>query len=482
MVYEATWESVNEHQIPSWFEDAKLGVFLHWGLYSVPAWAPQTEGIDVLLREEGPSGIFNNNPYAAWYSNSYRVEGSPTYLHHREEYGSRPYESFREEFEAQSQDADLTKLVDDVKETGAQYVVITTKHHDGYTLWPSELTHPKLGKFGSKRDLVGELNDAAKDAGLKFGAYYSGGYDWPFNDVLLLEAADSPLASPADPAYAEYAEAHLKELVDRYEPSILWNDIRWPGGGDLAKSLAHYYNTVPDGVINDRWVLGPGHRSRVEELTTRALGKVVAKFWGLVPDSLKELKFPEGPHADFRTLEYTTFSEVQEEPWEMTRGIGSSFALNRNEAPEKFLTGDELVHALVDAASKNGRMLLGLGPDPSGIIPEYQMRPARALGEWLAVNGEAIYGTRPYSRAEGTRSDLRYTVKGDALYATVFEKPGSRVVLDVMPAGQAVELIGGGPLQAEGEGTRLAVTLPSDLEPSPAYVIKVVGRNVEMID
>lgn len=477
--YKATWESVKNHPIPTWFEDAKLGVFLHWGLYSVPAWAPRTEGVDVLLREEGPGGMFQTNPYSEWYANSYRVEGSPTYRYHRREYGSKPYESFREDFEAQSRDADLGQLAEAVKQTGAQYVVLTTKHHDGYTLWPSKLRHPHLGNFASQRDLVGDFAIASRKAGLKFGTYYSGGYDWPFNGAVLRGTSDAALAVPADPAYARYAEGHLQELVDNYGPSILWNDIGWPGGGDLAASFAHFYNTVPDGVVNDRWSLGPAHRSRFADLSTRVIAGLMTKFWAFMPQSFKKLRFPEGPHSDFVTPEYHSFAEIQDKPWELTRGIGRSFALNKNEGPEDFLTADDLVRSLADATSKNGRMLLGLGPDASGVIPEAQMRPARALGDWLRKNGEAIHGTRPYSRAEGTQSDVRYTVKGDSLYAIVFEPAGSPVVLDVVPAGQTVDMLGGVELHAEEQRGKLVVRLPEDLEPSSAYVIKVTGRNVE---
>src|SRR5690606_27535635 len=134
--------------------------------------------------------------------------------------------------------------------------------------------------------------------------------------------------------------------------------------------------------------------------------------------------------------EYHSYDSIQEKPWELTRGIGRSFALNTNEGPEEYLTLDDVVFSLADATSKNGRLLLGLGPDAAGVVPEEQRRITAALGAWPARNNEAFAGTRPYTRAEGTRAKVRYTERGDTLYAIAFEAPGHVLVLDVAATGQ----------------------------------------------
>ena len=194
MSYQPTWESVSQHPVPGWFDDAKLGIFLHWGLYSVPGWAPQVPDIQQMLREQGPNGMLRNNPYAEWYLNTMRIQGSPTWEHHRQTYGPDfPYDGFASIFNEHSSQADLDALAEVCVSAGAQYVVLTTKHHDGFTLWPSALAHPTKGHYHAQRDLVGDLTAAVRSKGLRMGLYYSGGYDWPFNNALLANAGDVAL-------------------------------------------------------------------------------------------------------------------------------------------------------------------------------------------------------------------------------------------------------------------------------------------------
>ena len=113
--------------------------------------------------------------------------------------------------------------------------MLTTKHHEGFCLWPTALPHPRKGRYHAKRDIVGDLRTAVLEAGMRMGLYYSGGYDWPYNDALLKNPADSFLAMPHTPDYLRYAAAHVQDLIERYRPSILWNDIGWPAGGDLPR-------------------------------------------------------------------------------------------------------------------------------------------------------------------------------------------------------------------------------------------------------
>lgn len=147
-MYEPTWESVRTHPLPAWFEDAKLGIFIHWGLYSVPAWAPNSGDIQQLVRTGGPGALFRNNPYAEWYLNSMQIEGSPTWRHHRDTYGAKtPYDHFVDAFDAGSREADLDALATLCGEAGARYVVLTTKHHDSYCLWPTCPHAPGEGRI-----------------------------------------------------------------------------------------------------------------------------------------------------------------------------------------------------------------------------------------------------------------------------------------------------------------------------------------------
>jgi alpha-L-fucosidase len=487
MRYEPTWESVSTHPLPQWYDDAKFGIFLHWGLYSVPGWAEQVEDIQALLKQHGPEAMLRHNPYAEWYANTMRIEGSPTWQHHRDTYGAEfPYERFRETFDRESSVADLGALADLLRSTGAEYVVLTTKHHEGFTLWPSDLEHPRMGTYHAQRDLVGDLTSEVRARGMRMGLYYSGGYDWPFNDAVLQHPADTMLAVPAGPEYVAYASGHVRELIDRYEPSVLWNDVAWPGGGNLAELFAHYYNTVPDGVVDDRWLESTIKPSGVQAATARALGAVVQAAWRLIPEDKKGLTFPAAHHFDFETPEYSHFPEIHEKKWETTRGVGHSFGANRNERPEDIITTTELVRTFVDVVSKNGNMLLGIGPRPDGTIPEEQQVPVRGMGEWLAVNADAVKATRPWVRAEGrTREgeDVRYTRRGTEVYAILLETPASRRVTLPLSAPEArVEMLGVGELEVDAGSEGLTVVLPAQLPVSPAHALRVSGTSVAPIE
>src|SRR5580692_4222503 len=219
MAFAATWESVRTHRVPAWYEDAKLGVFLHWGLYSVPAWAPQVPDVQTILRDKGPAWMLRHNPYAEWYANTVALAGSPTRLHHDATFGAGfPFDGFVETFDEASAAADLDALAAVCADAGARYVVLTTKHHEGYCLWPTDIPHPVKGDYHARRDLVGDLSAAVRARGLKMGLYYSGGYDWPYNGVVMKGLADALLAVPTGPAYAAYAEAHVRQLITRYRP------------------------------------------------------------------------------------------------------------------------------------------------------------------------------------------------------------------------------------------------------------------------
>lgn len=481
-MYQPTWDSVAGHPLPAWYDDAKLGVFLHWGLYSVPGWAPQVPDIQELLKEKGPAEMLRDNPYAEWYLNSSRIEGSPTWQHQRDTYGpDATYDDFIPAFNDGTAGADMEAIAAVCRDAGAGYVVLTTKHHEGFCLWPTAIEHPRKGRYHTRRDLVGDLTRAVRGAGMRMGLYYSGGYDWPYNDALMTNPADSFLAVPHTPDYVAYATAHVRELIGNYEPSVLWNDICWPAGGDLPALFAQYYNAVPDGVINDRWIEPPQRRGRVSDGVARAGGVLLQRFWPLIPDSYKSLTFPANHHYDFRTPEYARFDTVQEKKWESTRGVGHSFGANRNERPEDIVTVTELVRSFADIVAKNGNLLIGVGPDQFGRFPTEQLAPLRGLGSWLRVNGEAIYRTRPWLIPQTTTSagtEVRFTARDGAVNAILLDVPERELTLRGVDATgvTGVRVLGlDGPADWQVTDGALTVRLPERMPVSPAHVIALSG-------
>jgi alpha-L-fucosidase len=225
--------------------------------------------------------------------------------------------------------------------------------------------------------------------------------------------------------------AHVRELIDRYAPSVLWNDISWPAGGNLAELFAYYYNTVPEGVINDRWREVAPPTGVFSKSLVRAGGRLVELAWPWIPARRKRLTFASPQHCDFRTPEYEMLHTVAERKWEMCRGVGRSFGANREEPPEDIITETELIQMFCDIVANNGNLLIGVGPRPDGTVPESQQAPLRGLGEWLAANGEAVYGSRPWVVAESSTADgtsLRFTKSGEGIYALVLGMPAGRRV------------------------------------------------------
>ena len=439
---------------PAWYDDAKLGIFVHWGLYSVPGWAPTTGTLDEAPARLGWDVWFRNNPYAEWYANTMRIPGSPTAEHHRATYGDAPYEAFVPAFNEAIRAWDPAAWAELFTAAGAGYVVLTTKHHDGFRLWPSQVPHPTRGDYHAARDLVGELAGAVRAAGLRFATYYSGGLDWTFNPTVVADRGDVHGTVIQDPAYVAYADAHWRELIERYEPAILWNDIGYPRRSDLPAIVEAYYRRIPDGLVNDRF---QDHTGAGEAIP-------------LVP-------------PDFVTPEYKTFGEIVPGKWESCRGIGFSFGYNRAEHEATFISAPDLIHLLIDIVSKNGNLLLNVGPRADGSIQEGQISRLRALGARLAVNGEAITGTRPWTVAEGTTDQgipVRFTRKGDALYAILLgqPQPGPLHVLGLRAAPHTRVSLLGHPADlpaAQAEGA-LRVGLPPDLPESPAHTLRIEPR------
>lgn len=410
---------------------------IHWGLYSVPAWAPTTGELGKVEKERW----FKYNPYAEWYLNTMRIPGSPTREHHSKVYGSDfNYYNFASEFNRELSKWDPSQIAGLFKEVHARYVVLTSKHHDGYLLWPSHYLNPHLAfnQRHTERDVVGDLTEAVRARGLRMGLYYSGGIDWAIKPVVTT-GDNFGDATPQTPQYAHYADAHWRELIDQYEPDILWNDITYPEKGKVYEIFADYYNKNPDGVVNNRW------------------GRDI---------------------YDFTTPEYQQYSEITDKKWEATRGIAYSFGYNQNSTEKEMLSINELVDMFVDIVSKNGNLLLNVGPKPDGSIPAMQIERLRGLGRWLDNNGDAIFGTRPWLTAERKTSEgtnIRFTFKEAKVFAILLERPaGDKITIPNLKAenGTTIKLLGNeGSLQWNNTESGITIRFPPSTGDAPAYTL-----------
>ncbi|HEY8217453.1 MAG TPA: alpha-L-fucosidase [Acidimicrobiia bacterium] len=421
---------VRAHGVPDWWLDAKLGIFIHWTPASVPGFAPTGQEIAELLASGDPTALAHS-PYSEWYENSLRFADSPVSRHHASTYGTRPYREFAREWEAALESWNPDDWARRFAATGARYVVLVTKHHDGYCLWPTSVPNPHEPRWHCERDVVGELAEAVRAAGMRFGVYYSGGIDSRWNDHPIGAFSDLPLAVPRG-AYPDYARAQVEELVQRYRPSVLWNDICWPApAAHLAPILAEYYATAPDGVVNDRflcwspaWVLA--RTTVVRRTIDRAVSNAARKERGIIP--------PKPRFYDVRTPEYTVFDDVQRTPWECVRGMDNSFGYNRASTEEDFIARDDLLWSLVDIVAKGGNLLLNVGPrGEDAQIPDVQQRRLDWLTEFTSAHGHALFGTRPWSRAADAAGDteVRYTSRGNDVFA--FTHGDADRLTDVLP-------------------------------------------------
>lgn len=374
-------ESIRKHQVPRWYHDAKLGIFIHWGLYSVPAYAPPVRELGEI---EPDINWYGNNPYAEWYWNSVRVGSGPSYEHHLKTYGKNfHYNQFADQFTAEHFDA--AAWVSLFKKAGAKYIIPTTKHHDGFCLWDSQYTKFNSVQLGPKKDIIEELARATEKTDIRLGLYYSGILDWQYASTPIIDNDDLFNPPNITSAYADYAYQQVIELIDKYQPAVLWNDIAWPHKGipDLPMLFSYYYNHVKDGVVNDRW----------------------SDVW-----------------HDFTTKEYKQGGMDLQHKWEMCRGLGLSFGYNQEEGDEHIISRHHLITLLVNTVAQNGNLLINVGPKKDGTIPKIQEQRLLELGAWLEVNGEAIYATdvwdRPFDHLpEGVT--VYYTQNEEAVFALI---------------------------------------------------------------
>ncbi|WP_422351057.1 alpha-L-fucosidase [Flagellimonas sp.] len=446
--YTPDWESLDKRPVADWFEDAKFGIFIHWGPYSVPAWSPKGTYSEWYQHWMQGRTLFGNGSF----------KGDEVYQYHKKTYGPHfSYYNFGEMFKADQFDANEWASL--FEEAGAKYIMLTSKHHDGFTLWPNKQANDRgfawnSMDIGPKRDLVGELSKAVKNTTVKMGLYYSL-YEWyhPWwqNDKKRF--------------VEEHFIPQFKDLVQTYEPDAIWGDGDWdmkPEDWKTPELLAWLFNEskIKDKVvINDRW--GDGVRFN---------------------------------HGGYYTAEYGAH-EAYEKAWEECRGMGFSFGYNQNEDEQDYNTTRSLVLMLVDIVSKGGNLLLDIGPDARGNIPPIMQQRLKEMGAWLKVNGEAIYGTREWDESNVQWSDgdqsfektthylggdyilkqtidpgpgkavkeVFFTSKGNNLYAIAPKFPkGKLVVKGVKPSKKTkVTLLGHDKeLMYTAEGRNLVVEVP----------------------
>jgi alpha-L-fucosidase len=467
--YRADWQSLSTSEIPEWYMDAKFGVFIHWGVYSVPAFGSE------------------------WYPRNMYLQGTPENLHEVATYGPLTkfgYKDFIPMFKAEHYDPEAwAKLF---KDAGFKYVVPVFEHHDGFTMYDSGLSDWTAVKMGPHRDLVGDLAKAIRAQGLHLGASsHRVEHDW------FMEGGRREESDVNDPKYAAfYGPAHQQrgelgvglldnftyvsqdwvndwlardaEIVEKYHPDIMYFDW-WIGQPDvrrnLAKFAAFYYNESlaehhPIGVINYKTV-------------AMETGSGV-------------LDLERGQLSEIRKLYWQTDTSISDNSWGYIKN-------------DTFKTPEFVVHQLIDIVSKNGNLLINIGPRSDGTIPDEVQHVLLDIGSWLSVNGEAIYGTRPWRvYGEGptqveagqfhdtdtkpyTPEDWRFTTKGSTLYAielgwpangeAVIHSLGTQIGLEKV---RSISLLGSSDtISFEQQKDGLHLKMPSAPVGKIAYAFKV---------
>jgi alpha-L-fucosidase len=441
--FKPEWASLAKHSCPEWFKDAKLGLFIDWGPWSVAGYAPV-----------GGAGAV----YPDWYEQHLYGEFK---VYHEKTWGKDvTADDLMNLMRADAFDTD--KFVDLAKAGGMKYVVPFLKHHGGYCLWDSSVTHRNSMEIGLKRDFATELATACQAKGMKYGIYVSvGEYAYPvIVDGKLrkvgFNGTNASNLGPNEPFIAgkipvknyarDYFVPQVKELIEKTNPDLIWYDGEWEATPDArltAHINAYYYNHAAgrgqEVATNDRL----GANSRCDKIP--------------------------GIRPDFLTSEHNEITTATARPWEECRGIGHSFGYNWQEAldDKHVMSERDLVVMFVDIVARGGNLLLMVNPDGSGHIPPNQERRIRALGDWLKVNGEGIYATRSMPLAQ--EGNVSYTRSKDSkfVYAICKKWPGKSLTLKGIHAAKDAKITMLGvaePLEWQQNEQGLTVTIPENLQ------------------
>ena len=416
--FTADWDSLGAYRVPEWFRDAKFGIFIHWGIFSVPA--------------------FDNE----WYPRNMYIEGSRAFQHHVEAYGAQSkfgYKDFIPMFKAEHFDPDA--WADLFARAGARYVVPVAEHCDGFAMYDSDVDPWNAAKMGPKRDVVGELAAAVRKRGLHFGAsshraehwwWYDGGmrFDSDVRDprYAVLYGPAKPESLPGEDPKKEPDPNHLEKWL---APDAAYMDD-W-----LARSTEIIDKYHPDFLYFDWWIGQPAFQPYLKRIAAYYYNQAARRKQDVVL-TYKMNDFPE--NAAVLDVERGKLNAIRLLPWETDTSVSiHSWGYVKN---DEYRTSKSLIHELVDVVSKNGNLLLNVGPRSDGTIPDEARQILLEMGAWLKTNGEAIYGSRPWlvygegptkvtssaldtDRQEYTAEDIRYTTNGGALYAIALGWPSS---------------------------------------------------------
>ena len=460
--FQPTWESLASYQCPVWFKDAKFGIFIHWGVYSVPG--------------------FGSEWYPRWMYLDSTVWGLNYFQHHAQSYGTPDkfgYKDFIPLFKAEKFDAG--EWAELFKKSGAQYVVPVAEHHDGFAMYNTSLSRWNAYNMGPKRDIIGELADAVRNRGMIFGLSSHRIEHWWFmnngrminSDVNDPDYADfyGPARREQELPSIEYMNDWLLrncELVDKYQPQLFWFDwwIEQPVMEPYRKTFAAYYYNR--GLLWNK-------------------GVVINYKNNAYPDNVAVYDIERGSSRATRKFPWQTDTSIGKKSWGWIRD-------EENKSP------NEIIDALIDIVSKNGNLLLNIGPKPNGTIPEEQVKVLLAIGDWLKINGEGIYGTRPWEVAEEgptvategsfgdqkpvayTAKDIRFTSKGSNVYAFCLDVPIEKIVIkslalqsDPSKKIKSIELLGSTEkIQWSQKNNRLEIFVPKSIPASEALGFRVI--------